>query len=185
MAKKSFTSDQNLAVLRKGKKYPTQNAILRTNAPQQKDLLYKNPEMRKATQQLKEAPRKPRFTGGSISAREPLATSSKRAGSMTQSGLPKTTKGSVKGKPTKAVIAKKRGTPVQLPKKPSQGPVARMTQQAMAKPKAVKKTATPKPKATSKPKITRKPITERQLLDVPNMTPAEKKAYLDRMKRGY
>jgi len=92
--------------------------------------------------------------------------------------------------------ATKRGTPVPMPKMPARGPVARMTeravtpkkpgkgpvtrmsQQAMAKPKATKK-ATPKPKAP------RKPITERQYLDVPNMTPAEKAAYLERLKRGY
>ncbi len=81
--------------------------------------------------------------------------------------------------------ATKRGTPVPMPKMPSKGPMARMSQQAMAKPKATKKATTQKPKATPKPKITRKPITERQYLDVPNMTPAEKAAYLERLKRGY
>jgi hypothetical protein len=73
--------------------------------------------------------------------------------------------------------ATKRGTPVPMPKMPSKGPMARMTDQA--KPKAVKKIITPKPK------ITRKPVTERQLLDVKNMTPAEKMAYIKRGKRGF
>lgn len=92
----------------------------------------------------------------------------------------------MKKKPTKMVRATKRGgTPVPMPKMPTKGPVARMTQQAMGKPKTAKKTATPKPKNTPKPKITRKPVTDRQLLDVSNMTPAEKAAYLERMKRGY
>jgi hypothetical protein len=99
--------------------------------------------------------------------------------------------------------ATKRGTPVPMPKMPTKGPVARMTEravtpkkpgkgpvtrmseQAMAKPKATKKATTQKPKATPKPKASRKPITERQYLDVPNMTPAEKTAYLERLKRGY
>jgi hypothetical protein len=41
---------------------------------------------------------------------------------------------------------------------------------------------TPMPKITKKPS---KPVTERQLLDVKNMTPAEKIAYLKRGKRGF
>ncbi len=63
-------------------------------------------------------------------------------------------------------------TPVPFPKKP--GNIATGS----------KKTARPKPagKITKKP---RKPITERQFLDVPNMTPAEKAAYLRRGKLGY
>lgn len=99
--------------------------------------------------------------------------------------------------------ATRRGTPVPMPKMPAKGPVARMTEravtpkkpgkgpvtrmseQAIGKSKSTKKTSTPKPKATPKPKITRKPVTDRQLLDVSNMTPAEKAAYLERMKRGY
>lgn len=131
MPKKSFTSDQNLAVLRKGKKYPTQNAILNTKKPQPKDLLYTNPEMRKAMQ----------------------TTSSKK----TKPSMPRATK---------------RGTPVPLPKKP--GNIATGS----------KKTARPKPagKITKKPS---KPVTERQLLDVRNMTPREKADYLRRGKRGY
>jgi hypothetical protein len=110
---------------------------------------YKNPEMRKAMQQTKEKPRNIKIISGSASTREQLDTSRKRARSMTQSGLPKTTKVSAKSKPTKAVRATKRGTPVPMPKKPS------------------------------------KPVTERQLLDVKNMTPAEKMAYLKRGKRGF
>jgi hypothetical protein len=78
---------------------------------------YKNPEMRKATQQLKEAPRKIKIISGSASTREQLDTSRKRARSMTQSALPKTTKVSAKSKPTTAVRATKRGTPVPMPKK--------------------------------------------------------------------
>lgn len=68
--------------------------------------------------------------------------------------------------------ATKLGTPVPLPKKP--GNIATGS----------KKTARPKPagKITKKP---RKPITERQFLDVSNMTPAEKAAYLRRGKLGY
>jgi hypothetical protein len=73
--------------------------------------------------------------------------------------------------------ATKRGTPVPMPKMPSKGPMARMTDQAKLKP--VKKII------TSKQKITRKPVTERQLLDVKNMTPAEKMAYIKRGKRGF
>lgn len=171
MAKKSFTSDQNLAVLRKGKKYPTQNAILNTKKPQPKDLLYTNSEMRKAMQQVKEKPGKIKIISGSASTREQLATSSKRSKSMVSSGLPKTTNSSKKTKPSMP-RATKRGTPVPLPKKP--GNIATGS----------KKTARPKPagKITKKP---RKPITERQFLDVPNMTPAEKAAYLRRGKRGY
>jgi hypothetical protein len=67
--------------------------------------------------------------------------------------------------------ATKRGTPVPLPKKP--GNIATGS----------KKTAMPRPagKITKKPS---KPVTERQLLDVRNMTPAEKAAYLKRGKRG-
>jgi len=135
---------------------------------------YKNPEMRKAMQQTKEKPRNIKIISGSASTREQLVTSSKRAGSMAQSGLPKTTKVSAKSKPTTAVRATKRGTPVPMPKKPGKGPMARMAERAtMSK---------PKPKVTKKPS---KPVTERQLLDVKNMTPAEKMAYIKRGKRGF
>ena len=63
-------------------------------------------------------------------------------------------------------------TPVPFPKKP--GNIATGS----------KKTARPMPsgKITKKPS---KPVTERQLLDVKNMTPAEKMAYLKRGKRGF
>lgn len=47
-------------------------------------------------------------------------------------------------------------------------------------PKVTKK-ATPKPKITKKPS---KPVTERQSLDVRNMTPREKADYLRRGKSG-
>ena len=108
---------------------------------------YKNPEMRKAMQQMKEKPRKIKITGGSASTREPLATSSKRAKSMTSSGLPRTTKS---------------GTPVPMPKKA--GNIATGS----------KKTARPAPtgKATKK-----KVITPRKRIDVSKMTPAQKAAY--------
>jgi hypothetical protein len=135
---------------------------------------YKNPEMRKAMQQTKEKPRNIKIISGSASTREQLVTSSKRAGSMAQSGLPKTTKVSAKSKPTTAVRATKRGTPVPMPKKPGKGPMARMTERATM----------PKPKFKG-PKKPSKPVTERQLLDVKNMTPAEKIAYLKRGKRGF
>ena len=62
-------------------------------------------------------------------------------------------------------------TPVPLPKKPSN--IAPGTRRPV-KPK-------PAGKITKKP---RKPVTERQLLDVRNMTPAEKAAYLRRGKSG-
>ena len=77
----------------------------------------------------------------------------------------------MKKKATPAPRATKRGTPVPFPKKP--GNIATGS----------KKTARPKPagKITKKP---RKPITERQFLDVLNMTPAEKAAYLRRGKLG-
>jgi len=66
------------------------------------------------------------------------------------------------------------GTPVPMPQRPGKGPVARMAERTtMSK---------PKPKVTKKPS---KPVTERQLLDVKNMTPAEKMAYLKRGKRGF
>lgn len=39
MAKKSTNSDQNFAIFKKNKKYPTQNAILNTKKPQPKDVL--------------------------------------------------------------------------------------------------------------------------------------------------
>jgi hypothetical protein len=70
--------------------------------------------------------------------------------------------------------ATKRGTPVPMPKMPSKGPAARIAERATM----------PKPtvKITKKPS---KPVTERQLLDVKNMTPAEKIAYLKRGKRGF
>ena len=66
------------------------------------------------------------------------------------------------------------GTPVPMPKMPSKGPTARIAERATM----------PKPtvKITKKPS---KPVTERQLLDVKNMTPAEKMAYLKRGKRGF
>jgi hypothetical protein len=92
MPKKSITSDQVHMVLRKGKKYPVQHAILRTDVPQPKPILYKDSEMRKSVQQMKEKPRAIKVTGGSVSTREPLSKSSKRAGSMTKSGLPRTSK---------------------------------------------------------------------------------------------
>jgi hypothetical protein len=70
--------------------------------------------------------------------------------------------------------ATKRGTPVPMPKMPGKGPMARMAERVtMSK---------PKPKVTKKPS---KPVTERQLLDVKNMTPAEKMAYIKRGKRGF
>jgi hypothetical protein len=108
---------------------------------------YKNPEMRKATQQMKEKPRAIKITGGSSSTREPLATSSKRSGSMTQSGLPRTSK---------------RSTPVTMPSKPSNIATG------------AKKTANPKPtgKVTKKPVVT-----PRKRLDPSKMTPAQKNAY--------
>lgn len=62
-------------------------------------------------------------------------------------------------------------TPVPLPKKPSN--IAPGTRRPV-KPKPVGK-------ITKKPS---KPVTERQLLDVRNMTPAEKAAYLRRGKSG-
>jgi hypothetical protein len=80
----------------------------------------------------------------------------------------------MKKKPTKMTRATKRGTPVPMPKMPSKGPTARMAER-IPMPK-------PKPKVTKKPS---KPVTERQLLDVKNMTPAEKMAYLKRGKRGF
>lgn len=52
---------------------------------------YKNPEMRKAMETMKEAPRKIKITGGSASTRESFDVSQRRAGSMTQSGTPRTT----------------------------------------------------------------------------------------------
>jgi hypothetical protein len=109
---------------------------------------YKNPEMRKSMQQMKEKSRKIKITGGSVSTREPLVTSSKRAGSMTQSGLPRTSK---------------RGTPVAMPSKA--GNIA----------SGAKKTAMPKPtgKVTKKKTV----ITPRKRLDVSKMTPAQKRAY--------
>ena len=108
---------------------------------------YKNPEMRKATQQMKEKPRKIKIGVGSSSTREPLATSSKRAGSMTQSGLPRTSK---------------RSTPVTMPSKP--GNIAT----------GAKRTAKPNPtsKVTKKPVVT-----PRKRLDPSKMTPAQKAAY--------
>jgi len=68
--------------------------------------------------------------------------------------------------------ATKRGTPVPMPK--VAGNIATGS----------KKKAMPKPtgKITKKPS---KPVTERQLLDVKNMTPAEKMAYIKRGKRGF
>jgi hypothetical protein len=68
--------------------------------------------------------------------------------------------------------ATKRGTPVPLPSKTSN--IAPGTRRPV-KPK-------PAGKITKKPS---KPVTERQLLDVRNMTPAEKAAYLRRGKLGY
>jgi len=56
---------------------------------------YKNPEMNKAVQKLKEAPRAIKITGGSVSTEENFSQSSRRAGSMTSSGLPRTTSGIV------------------------------------------------------------------------------------------
>ena len=56
-------------------------------------MAYKNPEMNKAVQKLKEAPRAIKITSGSSSTRESFQTSSTRAGSMTSSGLPRTTAG--------------------------------------------------------------------------------------------
>ncbi len=133
MAKKSITSDQVHMVLRKGKKYPVQHAILRTDVPQPKDILYKNSEMRKSVQQMKEKPRAIKITSGSVSTREPLSKSSKRAGSMTKSGLPRTSK-------------RTGAKPVAMPTKP--GNIATGS----------KKTARPMPVG----KATKKPMTEAQ-----------------------
>jgi hypothetical protein len=52
---------------------------------------YKNSEMRKATQQMKEAPRPIKIISGSASTREPFETSQRRSGSMISSGTPRTT----------------------------------------------------------------------------------------------
>jgi len=106
---------------------------------------YKNPEMRKSMQQMKEKPRKIKITGASVSTREPLATSSKRAGSMTSSGLPKTTT-STKKPATPMARATKRGTPVAMPKRA--GNIAT----------GAKKTAKPMPAG----KATKKPMTQAQ-----------------------
>jgi hypothetical protein len=122
---------------------------------------YKNPEMRKSMQQMKEKSRRIKITGGTSSVREPLATSSKRAGSMTSSGLPKTTTSSKKPATSMARSTKRSGTPVPLPKKP--GNIATGS----------KKTARPKPAG----KITKKPIAPRKRIDVSKMTPAQKQAY--------
>ena len=108
MAKKSITSDQVYMVLRNNKKYPNQNAILRTDVPQPKDLLYKNT---------------------------------------------KTTKASVKSKPTKEVRATKRGTPVKMPARTTK-PVGNMPMKPGNIATGAKKTAKPMP--TAKPK---KPLT--------------------------
>lgn len=83
--------------------------------------------------------------------------------------------------------ATKRGTPVPMPKKSSNGPVAKIAKNAkriIVDPTTVlsKSTSKSKPKVTKKPS---KPVTERQLLDVKNMTPAEKMAYIKRGKRGF
>lgn len=57
-------------------------------------------------------------------------------------------------------------------------------------PPKVKVAATPKPKATKKakpspkPKATKGP-TQRQMLDVANMTPAQKAAYLRQQRNAY
>jgi hypothetical protein len=58
---------------------------------------YKNPEMNKATEKLKEAPGKIKITSGSASTRESFDSSQRRAGSMTSSGLPRTTPGGIVG----------------------------------------------------------------------------------------
>jgi hypothetical protein len=120
-------------VLRKGKKYPVQHAILRTDVPQPKPILYKDSEMRKSVQQMKEKPRAIKITSGSVSTREPLSKSSKRAGSMTKSGLPRTSK-------------RTGAKPVAMPSKP--GNIATGS----------KKTARPMPAG----KATKKPMTEAQ-----------------------
>jgi hypothetical protein len=56
-------------------------------------MTYKNPEMNKAMQQMKEAPRKIKITSGSSSTREDMNSSYKRAQSMTASSTPRTTPG--------------------------------------------------------------------------------------------
>ena len=67
------------------------------------------------------------------------------------------------------------------PSAPQYGPKKKPS--ATPKPKATKK-ATPSPKKPSpKPKTTKGP-TQRQMLDVANMTPAQKAAYLSQQQRN-
>lgn len=76
----------------------------------------------------------------------------------------------------KAAKAKKKATP-----KPTPSGSRTVTKAATTpRPRATKKaTPTPKPK----PKVTKGP-TQRQMLDVPNMTPAQKIAYLRQQQRN-
>ena len=60
-------------------------------------MAYKNPEMNKAVQKLKEAPRAIKIGAGSSSTRESFQSSQNRSGSMTSSGLPRTTPGGIVG----------------------------------------------------------------------------------------
>jgi len=80
---------------------------------------YKNPEMNKATQQMKESPRAIKITSGSASTRESFDSSQKRAGSMTSSGTPRTSGGISGSGGTKVNPLYKDGQnpPIILPKK--------------------------------------------------------------------
>lgn len=86
-------------------------------------MAYRNPEMNKATQQMKEAPRAIKITSGSASTRESFDSSQKRAGSMTLSGTPRTSagisgKGAVKVNP---LYKDGMAPPATLPKKSAMG----------------------------------------------------------------
>ena len=68
-------------------------------------------------------------------------------------------------------------------KKAAASTMARQRGTTKPVPKATKKaTPTPKPKPKPKPKPSKGP-TQRQMLDVPNMTPAQKIAYLKQQQK--
>ena len=92
-------------------------------------MAYKNPEMNKAVQKMKEAPRAIKITSGSSSTRESFQSSQNRSGSMTSSGLPRTTPGisTQGGRNVNPVYREGSAAPATLPKPSARGKAKNFT----------------------------------------------------------
>ena len=92
-------------------------------------MAYKNPEMNKAVQKFKEAPRAIKIGAGSSSTRESFQSSQNRSGSMTSSGLPRTSGGiSTQGsRNINPVYREGASAPITLPKPSARGKAKNFT----------------------------------------------------------